>query len=163
VNESEGGRLESGRVRHARDRPGPIEAVVFFDHPSGWNRIHRAMVWKAEYVDASDIAADDAPQPRPDTGQSRVSTAPPAGPARPPHRPVALARARSVPAGDRAQGRSVRGAKLPGVVALCSSTPGCVVTTPFTSGCVVPLATTMSGLPSPLTSAIAIAPASGAG
>ena len=30
--------------------PGPIEEFVFFDHPSGWNRIHRAMVWKAEEV-----------------------------------------------------------------------------------------------------------------
>ena len=28
--------------------PGPIEEFVFFDHPSGWNRIHRSMVWKAE-------------------------------------------------------------------------------------------------------------------
>lgn len=29
-------------------RPGPIEEVLFYDHPSGWNRIHRAMIWKAE-------------------------------------------------------------------------------------------------------------------
>lgn len=29
-------------------RPGPIEEFIFFDHPSGWNRIHRAMVWKGE-------------------------------------------------------------------------------------------------------------------
>jgi len=28
--------------------PGPIEEFIFFDHPSGWNRIHRAMVWKGE-------------------------------------------------------------------------------------------------------------------
>ncbi len=28
--------------------PGPVEEFIFFDHPSGWNRIHRAMVWKAE-------------------------------------------------------------------------------------------------------------------
>ena len=28
--------------------PGPVEEFVFFDHPSGWNRIHRAMIWKAE-------------------------------------------------------------------------------------------------------------------
>ncbi len=28
--------------------PGRLEEIVFFDHPSGWNRIHRAMVWKAE-------------------------------------------------------------------------------------------------------------------
>jgi STE24 endopeptidase len=30
--------------------PGPIEEFIFFDHPSGWNRIHRAMVWKGEAV-----------------------------------------------------------------------------------------------------------------
>ena len=28
--------------------PAAIEEVIFYDHPSGWNRIHRAMVWKAE-------------------------------------------------------------------------------------------------------------------
>ena len=35
--------------------PGPLEEFVFFDHPSGWNRIHRAMVWKAEHLDDADI------------------------------------------------------------------------------------------------------------
>lgn len=29
-------------------RPGPIEEFLFFDHPSGYRRIHMAMVWKAE-------------------------------------------------------------------------------------------------------------------
>ena len=29
-------------------RPSPLEEMVFFDHPSGYNRIHRAMQWKAE-------------------------------------------------------------------------------------------------------------------
>jgi STE24 endopeptidase len=29
-------------------RPGPIEEFIFFDHPSGYSRIHRAMQWKAE-------------------------------------------------------------------------------------------------------------------
>jgi STE24 endopeptidase len=29
-------------------KPGPLEEWVFFDHPSGYNRIHRAMQWKAE-------------------------------------------------------------------------------------------------------------------
>ena len=37
--------------------PGPIEEFVFFDHPSGWNRIHRAMVWKAEQLDGASVAA----------------------------------------------------------------------------------------------------------
>jgi STE24 endopeptidase len=41
-------------------RPGPVEEAIFFDHPSGWNRIHRAMVWKAENISTADIAAYDA-------------------------------------------------------------------------------------------------------
>jgi STE24 endopeptidase len=28
--------------------PGPIEEFIFFDHPSGRNRIYAAMRWKAE-------------------------------------------------------------------------------------------------------------------
>ncbi len=28
--------------------PGPVEEFVFFDHPSGHNRIYAAMRWKAE-------------------------------------------------------------------------------------------------------------------
>jgi len=40
--------------------PGPIEEWVFYDHPSGWHRIHRAMVWKAEHVHDADVAAYDA-------------------------------------------------------------------------------------------------------
>ena len=43
--------------------PGPIEEYVFYDHPSGWHRIHRAMVWKAEHVGDADIAAYDAAHP----------------------------------------------------------------------------------------------------
>jgi STE24 endopeptidase len=35
--------------------PGPVEEFVFFDHPSGWNRIHRAMIWKAEHLDEADV------------------------------------------------------------------------------------------------------------
>ncbi len=29
-------------------RPGPVEEFLFFDHPSGYYRIHSAMVWKGE-------------------------------------------------------------------------------------------------------------------
>jgi STE24 endopeptidase len=29
-------------------RPGPLEEYIFFDHPSGYDRIHSAMVWKGE-------------------------------------------------------------------------------------------------------------------
>ena len=28
--------------------PGPVEEYIFFDHPSGYNRIHDAMTWKKE-------------------------------------------------------------------------------------------------------------------
>jgi STE24 endopeptidase len=30
--------------------PGPFEEWFFYTHPSGWNRIHRAMVWKANEI-----------------------------------------------------------------------------------------------------------------
>jgi STE24 endopeptidase len=30
--------------------PGPVEEWIFFDHPSGRNRIHDAMVWKGEHL-----------------------------------------------------------------------------------------------------------------
>ena len=29
-------------------KPGPVEERMFFDHPSGYNRIHAAMQWKAQ-------------------------------------------------------------------------------------------------------------------
>ncbi len=41
-------------------QPGPVEEALMFDHPSGWNRIHRAMIWKAENIGAADIAGYDA-------------------------------------------------------------------------------------------------------
>ncbi len=41
-------------------QPGPVEEALMFDHPSGWNRIHRAMIWKGENIGAADIAAYDA-------------------------------------------------------------------------------------------------------
>ncbi len=31
--------------------PGPVEEWIFYDHPSGRNRIHMAMQWKAEHLD----------------------------------------------------------------------------------------------------------------
>lgn len=30
--------------------PGKWEEIVFFDHPSGWNRVHMAMAWKKEHL-----------------------------------------------------------------------------------------------------------------
>lgn len=44
-------------------RPSPAEEFVFFDHPSGWNRIHRAMVWKAEHLNDANIKAEDGATP----------------------------------------------------------------------------------------------------
>ncbi len=41
-------------------QPGPIEEALMYDHPSGWERIHRSMLWKAENIGAADIAAYDA-------------------------------------------------------------------------------------------------------
>jgi len=35
-------------AEYRKMRPGPIEEWIFFDHPSGYNRIHSAMVWKSE-------------------------------------------------------------------------------------------------------------------
>ena len=32
-------------------RPGPVEEFIFFDHPSGYNRIHSAMVWKGQNLE----------------------------------------------------------------------------------------------------------------
>ena len=46
--------------QYRKMRPGAVEEFLFYDHPSGWNRIHQAMVWKAENVNTSDIAAYDA-------------------------------------------------------------------------------------------------------
>lgn len=32
--------------------PSPLEEWFFYDHPSGWHRIHNAMVWKAHEIAA---------------------------------------------------------------------------------------------------------------
>jgi len=42
-------------------RPGTIEEFVFFDHPSGYNRIHYAMVWKSQNLEL--FNQSPAPQP----------------------------------------------------------------------------------------------------
>ncbi|KAB2968928.1 MAG: M48 family metalloprotease, partial [Thermoanaerobaculia bacterium] len=44
-------------------RPGRLEEIVFYDHPSGYDRIHRAMSWKAEHLD--ELAAREAARSRP--------------------------------------------------------------------------------------------------
>jgi STE24 endopeptidase len=43
--------------------PGPVEEFLLFDHPSGWQRIHRAMVWKAEHLGDADVRRGDAIAP----------------------------------------------------------------------------------------------------
>jgi STE24 endopeptidase len=47
-------------AEYRKMQPGVVEETIFFDHPSGWNRIHRAMIWKAENLSAADIAAYDS-------------------------------------------------------------------------------------------------------
>lgn len=41
--------LQLGEYRKLH--PGPLEEILFFDHPSGYNRILMAMRWKAEHLD----------------------------------------------------------------------------------------------------------------
>jgi STE24 endopeptidase len=40
------GAIHLGEYR--KMNPGPVEEFIFFDHPSGRNRIYDAMRWKAE-------------------------------------------------------------------------------------------------------------------
>ena len=44
-------------------RPGPIEEFVFYDHPSGYNRIHSAMVWKSQNLDLFQPSAEQSSKP----------------------------------------------------------------------------------------------------
>jgi STE24 endopeptidase len=39
--------------------PGPIEEFVFFDHPSGENRVRRAMQWKKDHVPGATMVTPD--------------------------------------------------------------------------------------------------------
>jgi STE24 endopeptidase len=43
--------------------PGPLEEILFFDHPSGRSRIHAAMRWKAENLCLFDTALPCAAKP----------------------------------------------------------------------------------------------------
>jgi STE24 endopeptidase len=56
-------------AEYRKMQPGALEEIVFFDHPSGWNRIHRAMIWKRENFAADDIAAYDALHHPPGAGR----------------------------------------------------------------------------------------------
>ena len=44
--------------------PGTLEEILFYDHPSGYHRIHRVMVWKAEHINDPDIVKYDDAHPK---------------------------------------------------------------------------------------------------
>jgi STE24 endopeptidase len=44
-------------------RPSPVEECIFFDHPSGYNRIHSAMVWKSQNLELFQAQADHRTKP----------------------------------------------------------------------------------------------------
>ena len=49
ARESEGFAMAAMRLSTYRKiKPGPIEEFIFYDHPSGYDRVHRAMVWQQE-------------------------------------------------------------------------------------------------------------------
>ena len=41
-------------AEYRKMRPGPIEEFIFYDHPSGYDRIHSSMVWKGENLELFD-------------------------------------------------------------------------------------------------------------
>jgi STE24 endopeptidase len=43
--------------------PGPLEEILFFDHPSGRNRIEMAMRWKAEHQAGGVLCRQEACAP----------------------------------------------------------------------------------------------------
>ena len=47
-------------AKYRKMRPGPLEEFIFFDHPSGYNRILMSMKWKAAQ---EKLAAIDARNP----------------------------------------------------------------------------------------------------
>jgi STE24 endopeptidase len=53
-------------------RPGRLEEIVFYDHPSGYDRIHRAMSWKAGHL---------APMAAKEAAAEGAAAEPPAAPA----------------------------------------------------------------------------------
>ena len=64
--------------------PSPLEEWFFYDHPSGWNRVHMAMAWKANEIAAGRLAPTAGGPPpgwRPDfvVSSPRPENAPGAG------------------------------------------------------------------------------------
>jgi STE24 endopeptidase len=61
--------------------PSPLEEWFFYDHPSGWNRVHNSMVWKAHEIAAGRLPnTPGGPPPgwRPDFVVTREQSATPA-------------------------------------------------------------------------------------
>jgi STE24 endopeptidase len=50
-------------AEYRKMEPGPIEEWIFYDHPSGRNRIYAAMRWKAENLQLFSAPADNASAP----------------------------------------------------------------------------------------------------
>lgn len=50
-------------AEYRKMHPGKWEEILFFDHPSGYNRIHMAMQWKAEHL--TELAAAAPTQAKP--------------------------------------------------------------------------------------------------
>jgi STE24 endopeptidase len=49
--------------------PGPLEEILFFDHPSGRSRIRAAMRWKAENLCLFDPTLSCAAEPAPERSE----------------------------------------------------------------------------------------------
>ncbi|MEZ6022774.1 MAG: M48 family metallopeptidase [Hyphomonadaceae bacterium] len=61
--------------------PSPLEEWFFYDHPSGWNRVHNSMVWKAHEIAAGRLPDTPGGPPagwRPDFVVARESANSPA-------------------------------------------------------------------------------------
>jgi STE24 endopeptidase len=50
-------------AEYRKMRPGPVEEFIFFDHPSGYNRILMAMRWKGEHLSEFKTAPPTPPMP----------------------------------------------------------------------------------------------------
>jgi Zn-dependent protease with chaperone function len=58
AREPEGFAMASMRLSTYRKiKPGPVEEFLFYDHPSGYDRVHRAMIWLKENLPATPPAS----------------------------------------------------------------------------------------------------------
>lgn len=67
-------------------QPRPAEEWFFYDHPSGWNRVHNAMVWKAHEIAAGRLTPSPGGPPPgwvPDFVRERATAATTAAPPEP--------------------------------------------------------------------------------